>query len=141
MVQKINLDKTIGREVIEIQIGGETFRIVKVVNAVRRLQAERLNRFRERIESLKGIEEITGQELDERKASLFAEAEEFGRWDSETMSEIMHLLLTVNGYEYDLDWWERHAEAADFETIINASLAKDAPKKSDIKGSEKKSTQ
>ena len=138
MVQKLNLDKSIGREVIEIQIGGEIFRIVKVVNAVRRLQAERLNRFRKKIESLKGINEFSGQKLDEHQSSLLAEAEEFGRWDSEAVSEIMELLLTVNGHEYVRDWWERHAESQDFETIINASLAKDAPKKSNAEGSEKK---
>lgn len=120
--RRIDLDGK-PRAVVELQLGGRTFRISRVVTGVRRLYGELLKEAGEALEKVAALGGTEGAEL-ERVA---AEIEDLAVRKERTLAQILELLLTRNGYEYDGAWWEANADESDIKWFIVEALNKDAP--------------
>ena len=114
-----------------ITIGGQTFRISRVVIAVRVLYS---NHIKEMGELLQRLSKLDVENADSEEARrLSAEAEEFAKRKIDLYDRIIRLLLEKNGYEYDQAWWRENTDELDMRTFIEKCLTKDAPDRGDKK--------
>lgn len=117
-----------------ISAGDHSFRISRVVIAVRVLYS---NHIKEMGDLLQRLSKLDAKDADSEEAQrLSAEAEEFAKRKLDLYSKIISLLLEKNGYEYDREWWEENTDELDMRTFIEKCLTKDAP----ADGSKKKET-
>ena len=117
-----------------ISVGDHSFRISRVVIAVRVLYS---NHIKEMGDLLQRLSKLDAKDADSEEAQrLSAEAEEFAKRKLDLYSKIISLLLEKNGYAYDREWWEENTDELDMRTFIEKCLTKDAP----ADGSKKKET-
>ena len=107
-----------------LEIGGQTFRISRVVIAARVLYSNHIKEMGELLKRLSAAEDKSGSK-DTKKLS--EEAEEFARNRLSLYERIIRLLLEKNGYSYDRAWWEENTDELDMRTFIEKCLMKDAP--------------
>ena len=105
-----------------ITISDRTFRISRVVIAVRTLYSNHI------IEMGDMLKKLSEADEDDRETALrlSAEAEEFARKKAGLYEHIITLLLEKNGYEYDKAWWDENTDEADRRLFIERCLMKDS---------------
>lgn len=111
------------RPEVSLQLGGRSFRIVRVVTGVRRLYGDLLRETGELLEKAARLQEAEGEELER----LSADVEDFAERKEVALFRILELLLTKNGYEFDRGWWEENADENDIKWFIVEAINKDAP--------------
>lgn len=113
-----------------IRIADKEFKITRVVIAARVLYSNYLS---EVSSFFKDVENVNNQEMNaaelERKYSNFSSSV------PSRLSEIVKIILSSNGYDYDAAWWDYNADTADLRDFIDCCMTKD---NSAGKGSKKK---
>ncbi len=108
----------------KITIADQTFKISRVVTAVRVMYANHLKRMGE---LLKRTGEVSDNPDDESIKMLKDDVDEF-QSDRETLyDQLLSLILSRNGYEYDKTWWQNNTDDTDVRAFIETCLSKDAP--------------
>lgn len=124
------------RVVVELRLGDETFRITRVVVAVRHLYGEFLKEggaLMEKVGEVKALEDrFGGAQTDEENLRITAEieaitkeVEHFSEQKIDQLFSCIELLLTRNGYEFDRAWWMDNADDADLQGFIVECVMKD----------------
>jgi hypothetical protein len=115
------------RPEVELSISGESFRIRRVVNAVRRIYGQYMERAGKEIERLGDLQSRleTGAATDQDVADATERVSEVVEQRDEAINECIRLILEKNGYEYDQQWWEENSDQYDRQHFVVAALNKD----------------
>ena len=105
-----------------ISISGMTFRISRVVIAVRTLYSNHLIEMGDMLRKLSALDE-TDKEGAER---LLAESTDFGKRKRDLYERLIRLLLEKNGYDFDKAWWDENTDEMDRRLFIERCLMKDS---------------
>lgn len=127
-MSELNLNKARGRNVLECIIADKTFRIEKVVIGVRQqystyaqLTAEMVKKAGELVQR----EEESAEDFGERVTRVSQEVEDFVAKKREKYFAMIELILTRNGYELDIAWWDNNTDEIDQQSFLEACLMKD----------------
>nr|WP_321265212.1 hypothetical protein [uncultured Sphaerochaeta sp.] len=108
-----------------IKVSDKTFRISRVVTGVRLMYANHLKQMGEMLRTISTIDVSTPEGI-ARAAEQEAAVDQFMLDKKQAYEDILTLLLTKNGYEYDKAWWESNTDEFDIRSFIEACLSKDA---------------
>lgn len=108
-----------------IKVSDKTFRISRVVTGVRLMYANHLKRMGELLREVSSIDVSTPEGITDA-AQHEAAVDQFMLEKKQTYDDILTLLLTKNGFEYDKAWWEVNTDEYDTRSFIEACLSKDA---------------
>lgn len=111
------------RVAIDLRLGGQSFRISRVVMGVRRTYGDLMKETGEALAKVAALAHAEDDELER----LGAEAEALAERNQTRLFHILELLLTKNGYEYDPEWWLDNGDEEDLRTFIVSAINKDIP--------------
>lgn len=120
------------RPEVELSISGEVFRIRRVVNAVRRIYGQYMEKAGKEIETLGELHrrlesgDAAADDVEAATARVNAVVQE----RDQAVNECIRLILEKNGYEYDPQWWDENADQFDRQHFVVSALNKDVQKSS-----------
>jgi hypothetical protein len=121
------------RAVVTLALGGHCFRIARVVMGVRRLYGEFIGDTGRLLEKTAEVarkeQELAAGGPASLQTEISARATEIEEAAERRHGDLMLMLaklLEENGYEFDLQWWEDHADPTDVIEFIREALNKDA---------------
>lgn len=112
----------VGREAIDIEIGGKEFAI-KFVSVFARKRANDLFSMVDKITKLSQLD------TEEKDKAMDALSEVELKEVLDSRGDCIENLVTSNGYEYDADWWEKNTAYEDQNQFIYLCILKDVSKK------------
>jgi len=131
----VDLDKK--KESITIKLAEQRFTVKRVVTGVLQLYGEYTREAGEKLEQIGYLQdrmekfsELSPEEIekaDEELKQIVDEVDEFSKGKINRLLEIIELILTKNGYEFDRQWWIENADMTDYQSFINACINKDLP--------------
>lgn len=115
------------RPEVELSISGATYRVRRVVNAVRRIYGQYLERAGKEIENLGALQRRLddGKATQEDVAAATDRVTEVVLEREEAVMQCIQLILEKNGYEYDRDWWDENTDQYDRQHFVVSALNKD----------------
>jgi len=136
----VNLDNT-PRSTVTLEIAGQSFTIRRVVTGAQQLWTTFVKESMAYLEKIdvyqKVAAETKGQkELAKLTEDISREIDEFAENKIDRLLDILELLLTKNGYDFDRQWWIENADEADYREFIMKSMMKDQ-KDGNVKKKEK----
>jgi hypothetical protein len=108
----------------KIKVSDTTFKINRVVIAVRVLYSNHLKKMGELIKKVGNLDEKDSKALNSINESI----EEFNSEKEAIYDKILKLLLEKNGYSYDKSWWQENADEMDIRNFIETCSSKDVTK-------------
>lgn len=153
-VRIVNLSEK-PRVAVDLQLGGKTFRIARVVNAVRAIYGAMLKEaavLMGKVDDLVSKQnELVGLNSADRAmveivqsgdlsapvdgiarakaeiSRLTEEIEHFAARKNDQLMACIKLILESNGYAFDRQWWQDNGDEMDFQGFIVEALMKDSP--------------
>ena len=107
-----------------ITISDKTFRISRVVIAVRTLYSNHISEMGKLLERLAAYDKEKDPDGKEEKR-ITEEAEAFSKEKMALYERCIRLLLEKNGYTYDAAWWDENTDEVDRRSFIEKCLMKD----------------
>lgn len=127
------------RVAVDLRLGDATFRITRVVVAVRHIYGEFLKeggalmgkvaRVQELEES---FSEASGEDATREIEEISKEIEHYSAQKIDLLLTCIEYLLIRNGYEFDREWWIQNGDEMDYQGFIVECVMKDSAGKKKI---------
>jgi len=134
-MSEVNLDQK--KESVTIKLSGESFTVKRVVTGVLQLYGEYTREAGEKLEQIGYLKdrmdkfsELSPEDIDKVDGELkqiVEEVDEFSNKKIDRLLEIIELILTKNGHQFDRKWWIESADMTDYQNFITACINKDLP--------------
>lgn len=134
----VNLDDE--KKSVTLIVEGKEFVISRIVLKARQIYGEYLQdtgKYYNLVAECRNLEGKDVKELEEVNAKLEAAIEDYAKRKANYIEQLLEVILTKNGYEFNLDWWHENTDYSVMESFVYAALKKDE----DDKPSKKKAAQ
>jgi hypothetical protein len=134
----VNLDDE--KKSVTLIVEGKEFIISRIVLKARQIYGEYLQdtgKYYNLVAECNDLSKKDVKELEEISAKLEKAIEAYVLRKADYIEQLLEVILTKNGYDFDLEWWHDNTDYSIMESFVYAALKKDE----DDKPSKKKAAQ